>query len=62
MLGSKKCHVKRRGTSLRGQTRVSRRRLGYLSPGPSEVHSVRLFAAPDIAVVDFGLNSLSSKT
>ena len=35
-----KKHVKRRGTSLRGQqTRVSQRRLGCLCPGQSEVRS-----------------------
>ena len=37
----KKYHVKRLGTSLRGQSRISQRRLGCLSPGPSEVHSAR---------------------
>ena len=55
--------MKRRGKSLRGQTRVSQRRLGgCLSPGPSEVQPARLFAAPDIAVVDVGLDSLNPKT
>ena len=39
--------VNRRGMSLRGQTRVGQRRLGCLSPGPSKVHSARLFAAPN---------------
>ena len=34
-------YMKRLGTSLRGQTRVSQRRLGCLIPGPSEVHSAR---------------------
>ena len=42
-------------TSLRCQTRVSERRLGCLSPGPSG-------AAPDIAVVDVGFNFLSPNT
>ena len=37
----KKYHVKRLGTSLRGQTKGSQRRLRYLSPGPSEVPSAR---------------------
>ena len=40
-LVEKKYHVKRVGTSLRGQTRVSERRLGCLSSGPSELHSAR---------------------
>ena len=53
---------RRLGTSLRGQTRVSQHRLGCLSPGPSEVLSARLFAAPDAAVVDVGLNFLSPTT
>ena len=39
---------------------LSQSRLGCLSPGPREVHS--LGAAPDIAVVDVGLNFLSPKT
>ena len=56
----KKCYVKRLGTSLHGQTRVSQRRLGCSSPGPSEVHS--LGAAPDIAVVDVDLNFLNPIT
>ena len=50
-LVEKKYHMKRLGTSLRGQSRVSQRRLGRLSPGPSEVRSARLFAAPDTAAV-----------
>ena len=63
MLGSKTYHVKRLGTSFRGQTRVSQRRLGCLRPGPSEVRSARLFAAPVIAaVVGVGLNFLSPKS
>ena len=45
--------------SLLGQTRV---RLGCLRPGPNEVHSARLFAAPDIAIIDVGVYSLSPKT
>ena len=36
-----KHHVKRLGTPLRGQTRVSQRRLRCLSPAPSEMHSAR---------------------
>ena len=55
------CQVKRLGTSLRGQT-VSQDRLERLSPGPSDVISARLFAAPDAAVVDVGLNFLSPTT
>ena len=62
MLGCNKYHVKRLDTSLRCQTRVSQRRLGCLSAGPSEVHSARLFAAPDTAVVDVGFKFLSPKT
>ena len=42
MLGWKKYQVERLHSSLRGQTRVSQRRLGCLSPGPSEAHSARL--------------------
>ena len=45
----KKYHVKRR-TSLRGQTRVSERRLGYLTERSA------LGAAPDMAVVDVGFS------
>ena len=41
MLSLEKTTMKRLGTSLCGQTRVSERRLGCLSPGPSEVHSAR---------------------
>ena len=37
------------------------RRLGCLSPAPSEVHSARLFAAPGQAVVDVGLICLVQK-
>ena len=61
ILGGQKYRVKRLGTSLRGQARVSQRRLGCLSPRPSEVHSARLFAAAGIGVVvvDVGLNFLS---
>ena len=57
------CHVKRLGTSLRGQT-VSQRRLECLSPGPSEVHLARLFAAPDTAtvVVGVGLKNTTPNT
>ena len=40
-LVEKKYHVKRLGTALRGQTRVSQRKVGCLSPGPSEAHSAR---------------------
>ena len=46
----------------RGQTRVSQRRLGCLSLGPSEVHSACRFAAPDTAVVNVVLSFLSPKT
>ena len=52
--------MKRLGTSLRGQSIVSEHRLGCLSPEPNEVQSA-LGAAPDIAVVDVGLNFLSPK-
>ena len=52
----KKYHVKGLGTSLRGQTRVSQRRLVCLSPGPNVVHSAR---ARHTAVVDAGLKFLS---
>ena len=45
--------------ALRGQTKDCQRRVGRLSPGPSEVHLARLFAAPDTAVVGVGLNFLS---
>ena len=55
------CHVKRLGTSLRGRT-GSQGRVGRLSPGPSDVHSVCLFAAPDTAVVDVGLKFQSPNT
>ena len=56
------CQVKRLGTSLRGQT-VSQDRLERLSPGPSDVISARLFAAPDTAAaVDVVLNILSLNT
>ena len=57
----KKNGVKRLGTSLHDQT-GSQRRLGCLRPGPSEVHSTRLFAAPDTAVADFGFKFLSPNT
>ena len=53
--------MKRRVTSLRGQTRISQRRLRSLGPEPSEVHSARLFATPDIAVVVIGLNFVGRK-
>ena len=62
MLGWKKIHVKRLGTSLRGQTRVSQRRLGCLSPGPSEVHSSRARYTTIVEVVNVGLNFLFPKT
>ena len=49
--------------ALHGQTRGNQHSLGRLSPGPSEVHSARLCAAPDTAaVVDVGLNFLSPNT
>ena len=44
-----------RENPLRGQTRVSQRRLGCLSAGPSEVRSTRLLS-DDTAVVGIGLN------
>ena len=46
-----KYYVKRLGTFffVRGQTRVSHRRLGCLGPVLAEVHSARLFATPGIA-------------
>ena len=65
MLGSdawlKKDHddVKGLGTSLRGQTRVSQRWLGCLSPQPSEVHSAR---ARHTAVVVDGLKFVCPKS
>ena len=55
--------MKRLGTSLRGQTRVSQRRLGCLSPGPSEVHpAVSSRRQTQQAVADVGLDFLSPKT
>ena len=50
-----KNNVKRLGTSLRGQTRVSRRRLGCSSPALSEVHSACLFVAQDTLALFYTL-------
>ena len=62
MLGLKKYHVKRRGTSLRGQTSVSQHGLGCFESRAER--STRLFAAPDISllIVDVALNLPSLKT
>ena len=54
-----KYHVKRHGTSLRGQTRVVSAQASMLE---SRTERSAHAAAPDIAVVDVGLNSLSPKT
>ena len=48
--------MKRLGTSLRGQARVSQRRL------ETRAERSALGTAPDIAVIDVGLNFLSPKT
>ena len=54
-------HVKRLGTSLLGNTIVSQRRFGFVSPGPSEVQPARARHSV-VVVVDVGLNFLCLKT
>ena len=54
-------HVKRLGTSLHGNTIVSQRRLGFVSPGPSEVQPARARHSV-VVVVDAGLNFPCPKT